>query len=137
ALVIQLDTPGRMLDSARQIVKDVLAAPVPVVVYVAPSGAGAGSAGVFITMAAHVAAMAPATSIGAAHPVGGQGEGIKGTMGKKIEDAAASWSEGIARQRGRNVDWAVKAVRRSVSVAADEAAHVNVVALDGRGADAP
>src|SRR5262249_5764926 len=135
ALVIQLDTPGRMLDSARQIVKDVLAAPVPVVVYVAPSGAGAGSAGVFITMAAHVAAMAPATSIGAAHPVGGQGEDIKGTMGKKIENATASWSEGIARQRGRNVDWAVKAVRRSVSVAADEAVKLNVVDLIARDLD--
>ena len=101
----------------------------PVIVYVAPSGAGAGSAGVFITMAAHVAAMAPGTSIGAAHPVGGQGEDIKGTMGEKIENFTASFSESIARQRGRNVEWAVKAVRRSVSVAADEAAKLKVVDL--------
>src|SRR5206468_11558450 len=76
ALVIQLDTPGGLLPSMKAIVKDILAAPVPVIVYVAPSGAGAGSAGVFITLAAHVAAMAPGTNIGAAHPVGGQGEEI-------------------------------------------------------------
>jgi membrane-bound serine protease (ClpP class) len=132
ALVIELDTPGGLLNSARTIVKDLLAAPVPVVVYVAPSGAGAGSAGVFITMAAHVAAMAPGTSIGAAHPVGGQGEDIKGTMGEKVENFTASFSEAIARQRGRNVEWAVKAVRESVSVAADEAAKLKVVDLVAR-----
>jgi len=135
ALVIELDTPGGLLTSARAIVKDLLAAPVPVVVYVAPSGAGAGSAGVFITMAAHVAAMAPGTSIGAAHPVGGQGEDIKGTMGEKIENFTASFSESIARQRGRNVEWAVKAVRQSVSVAADEAAKLKVVDLVARDRD--
>jgi len=119
ALLIELDTPGGLLTSARAIVKDLLAAPIPVIVYVAPSGAGAGSAGVFITMAAHVAAMAPGTSIGAAHPVGGQGEDIEGTMGEKVENFTASFSESIARQRGRNVEWAIKAVRQSVSVAAD------------------
>jgi membrane-bound serine protease (ClpP class) len=127
ALLIELDTPGGLLTSARTVVKDLLAAPVPVIVYVAPSGAGAGSAGVFITMAAHVAAMAPGTSIGAAHPVGGGGEDIKGDMGEKIENFTASFSEAIARQRGRNVEWAVKAVRESVSVAADEAAKLKVV----------
>jgi membrane-bound serine protease (ClpP class) len=132
ALVIELDTPGGLLSSARTIVKELLAAPVPVVVYVAPSGAGAGSAGVFITMAAHVAAMAPGTSIGAAHPVGGQGEDIKGAMGEKVENFTASFSEAIARQRGRNVEWAVKAVRESVSVAADEAAKLKVVDLVAR-----
>ena len=135
ALVIELDTPGGLLTSARTIVKDLLAAPVPVVVYVAPSGAGAGSAGVFVTMAAHVAAMAPGTSIGAAHPVGGGGEDIKGTMGEKIENFTASFSESIARQRGRNVKWAVKAVRQSVSVAADEAAKLKVVDLVARDLD--
>jgi membrane-bound serine protease (ClpP class) len=134
-LVIQLDTPGGMLSSTRGIVKDVLAAPLPVVVYVAPSGAGAGSAGVFITMAAHVAAMAPGTSIGAAHPVGGQGEDIKGTMGEKVENFTASFSEAIARQRGRNVEWAVKAVRQSVSVAAEEAAKLKVVDMVARDLD--
>jgi membrane-bound serine protease (ClpP class) len=129
ALVIELDTPGGLLTSARSIVKDILAAPVPVIVYVAPSGAGAGSAGVFVTMAAHVAAMAPGTSIGAAHPVGGQGEDIQGTMGKKIENFTASFSESIARQRGRNVEWAAKAVRESVSATAEEAAKLKVVDL--------
>jgi len=127
ALVIQLDTPGGLLPSMRSIVKDVLAAPLPVIVYVAPSGAGAGSAGVFITLAAHVAAMAPGTNIGAAHPVGGQGEDIKGTMGQKLENFTASFGQAIARRRGRNVDWAAKAVRRSVSITAEDAARRHVV----------
>jgi membrane-bound serine protease (ClpP class) len=127
ALVIQLDTPGGLLPSMRAIVKDILAAPLPVIVYVAPSGAGAGSAGVFITLAAHIAAMAPGTNIGAAHPVGGQGEDIKGTLGEKIESFTASFGESIAQQRGRNVEWAAKAVRESVSITADEAARTNVV----------
>src|SRR5512147_2654602 len=135
ALIIQLDTPGGLLSSTRTIVKEILSAPIPVIVYVAPSGAGAGSAGVFITMAAHVAAMAPGTSIGAAHPVGGQGEDIEGTMGEKVENFTASFSESIARQRGRNVEWAIKAVRRSVSVAADEAAKLKVVDLVARDLD--
>jgi len=127
ALVIQLDTPGGLLPSTRAIVKDVLASHVPIIVYVAPSGAGAGSAGVFITMAAHVAAMAPGTNIGAAHPVGGQGEDIKGTLGQKIENFTTSFSEAIARRRGRNVEWAAKAVRQSESITAEEAAQTNVV----------
>jgi membrane-bound serine protease (ClpP class) len=82
---------------------------------------------VFITLAAHVAAMAPGTNIGAAHPVSGSGEDIKGTMGEKIENFTASFSEAIARRRGRNVEWAVKAVRESVSITADEAARTKVV----------
>ncbi|HEY5641008.1 MAG TPA: nodulation protein NfeD, partial [Dehalococcoidia bacterium] len=84
ALLIELDTPGGLLPSTREIVKQVLDAPLPVIVYVAPSGAGAASAGVFITMAAHVAVMAPGTNIGAAHPVGGQGQEIPGVMGEKV-----------------------------------------------------
>jgi len=127
ALLIELDTPGGLLPSMQAIVKDILAAPLPVIVYVAPSGAGAGSAGVFITLAAHVAAMAPGTSIGAAHPVGGAGEDIKGTLGRKIVNFTASFSQAIARKRGRNVQWAARAVRKSVSVTADEAARLNVV----------
>src|SRR5438876_6181615 len=127
ALVIQLDTPGGLLPSMQVIVKDILAAPLPVIVYVAPSGGGAGSAGVFITLAAHVAAMAPGTSIGAAHPVGGGGEDIKGTLGRKIVNYTASFSEAIAHKRGRNVEWAARAVRRSVSITAEEAAKLNVV----------
>src|SRR5438094_3148432 len=127
ALVIQLDTPGGLLPSMQAIVKDILAAPLPVIVYVAPSGAGAGSAGVFITLAAHVAAMAPGTNIGAAHPVGGAGEDIKGVMGEKLENFTASFSEAIAQRRGRNVEWAARAVRESVSITSDEAAKTAVV----------
>ena len=127
ALVIQLDTPGGLLQSMQVIVKDILAAPVPVIVYVAPSGAGAGSAGVFITLAAHVAVMAPGTSIGAAHPVGSGGEDIKGTLGQKIVNFTASFSEAIAHRRGRNIQWAAKAVRKSVSITAEEAVKLNVV----------
>jgi membrane-bound serine protease (ClpP class) len=127
ALVIELDTPGGLLPSTRAIVKDILGASVPVIVYVSPSGGGAGSAGVFITMAAHVAAMAPGTNIGAAHPVGGAGEDIKGALGEKIENFTASFSEAIAQRRGRNVEWAAKAVRESVSITAEEAAQIKVV----------
>jgi membrane-bound serine protease (ClpP class) len=127
AVLIELDTPGGLLPSTRQIVKSILDAPVPVIVYVAPSGAGAGSAGVFITMAAHVAAMAPGTNIGAAHPVGGQGQDIEGAMGEKVENFTASFAEAIAERRGRNVEWAVKAVRESASVTAEEAARLEVV----------
>src|SRR6266478_1581786 len=127
ALVIQLDTPGGLLSSTRTIVKEILGAPVPVIVYVAPSGAGAGSAGVFITLAAHIAAMAPGTNIGAAHPVGGAGEDIKGVMGEKIENFTASFSETIARQRGRNAEWAIQAVRKSVSITEKEALKLNVI----------
>ena len=127
ALIIQLDTPGGLLSSTRTIVKEIFAAPVPVIVYVAPSGAGAGSAGVFITMSAHVAAMAPGTNIGAAHPVGGGGQEVKGVMGEKIENFTASFSETIARQRGRNAEWAIQAVRKSVSITEKEALKLNVI----------
>ena len=127
ALVIQLDTPGGLVDSTRAIVKEMLATPVPVVVYVAPSGARAGSAGVFITLAAHVAAMAPATNIGAAHPVAGTGEEVKGAMGEKIVNDMAAFSETIAQRRGRNTEWAIQAVRQSVSITETEALKKNVI----------
>jgi membrane-bound serine protease (ClpP class) len=127
ALVIALDTPGGLLNSTKTIVKGILASPVPVVVYVSPGGAAATSAGVFITMAAHVAAMAPGTTIGAAHPVSGGGETIEGDMREKVENFAVSFAESIAKQRGRNVEWAAKAVRESVSVADTEAAAKHVV----------
>lgn len=127
ALIIQLDTPGGLLESTRSIVKEILGAPVAVIVYVAPSGAGAGSAGVFITLAAHIAAMAPGTNIGAAHPVGGGGEDIKGVMGEKLENFTASFSESIAHKRGRNTEWAIQAVRKSVSITAEEALKKNVI----------
>ena len=129
ALIIQLDTPGGLLNSTRTIVKDILGAPLPVIVYVAPSGAGAGSAGVFITMAGHIAAMAPGTTIGAAHPVSGSGQDIQGDMREKIENFTASFSETIAQRRGRNVEWAEKAVRESVSITEVEALKKKVVDL--------
>ena len=127
ALVIQLDTPGGLLQSTQSIVKRIFAAPIPIIVYVAPSGAGAGSAGVFITLAAHVAAMAPGTNIGAAHPVSVGGGDVKGTMGEKIENFAASFSETIAQKRGRNTEWAIQVVRRSVLIIEKEALAKNVV----------
>ncbi len=127
ALIIQLDTPGGLLSSTRSIVKEMLSAPLPVIVYVAPSGAGAGSAGVFITMAANIAAMAPGTNIGAAHPVAGGGQEIKGVMGEKIENFTASFSETIAQRRGRNTDFAIQAVRRSISITDTEALEKRVI----------
>jgi membrane-bound serine protease (ClpP class) len=127
ALIIQLDTPGGLVESTRMIVKEMLAAPLPVVVYVAPSGARAGSAGVFITLAGHVAAMAPATNIGAAHPVAGSGEEIKGAMGEKIVNDMAAFIETIAQKRGRNTEWAIQAVRKSVSITETEALKKNVI----------
>jgi membrane-bound serine protease (ClpP class) len=175
-LIIQLDTPGGLLASTRKIVKELLNADVPVVVYVAPSGARAGSAGVFITLAANVAAMAPSTNIGAAHPVdlGGEGEGWReamkdleqkmkelerrqkggkpeegkpkpsgemkteeeskkettgSTMGDKVLHDTVAWTRGIARVRGRNEDWAVKAVTQSLSITDTEALEKNVIDL--------
>jgi membrane-bound serine protease (ClpP class) len=129
ALIIQLDTPGGYLDSTKDIVKDILGAPLPVIVYVAPGGASAGSAGVFITMAGHIAAMAPGTTIGAAHPVGGGGQNIEGDMREKIENFTASFSEAIAQRRGRNVEWAEKAVRESVAITEVEALQKKVIDL--------
>jgi membrane-bound serine protease (ClpP class) len=127
ALIIQLDTPGGLLESTRSIVKEMLGSPVPLIVYVAPSGSGAASAGTFITMAAHIAAMAPGTNIGAAHPVAGSGEEVKGVMGEKIENFTASFGETIAQKRGRNTEWAIQAVRKSVSITEKEALKKNVI----------
>jgi membrane-bound serine protease (ClpP class) len=127
ALIIQLDTPGGLLSSTRSIVKEILGSPVPVIVYVAPSGAGAGSAGVFITLASHIAAMAPGTNIGAAHPVAGGGQEVKGVMGEKIENFTASFSETIAQRRGRNTEFAIQAVRRSVSITDKDALEKKVI----------
>jgi membrane-bound serine protease (ClpP class) len=129
ALVIQLDTPGGLERSMRSIVQQILSADVPVIVYVAPTGARAASAGVFITMAAHVAAMAPATNIGAAHPVAMGGGTIDKESMKKIENDAAAFARTIATTRGRNVEWAEKAVRQSVSATEREAVRFNIVDL--------
>ena len=127
ALVIELDTPGGLLNSAQKIVKAILAAPIPVIVYVAPSGASAASAGTFITEAANVAAMAPGTTIGAAHPVEEGGEDIKGAMGQKVENFTATFAREIAQQRGRNEDWIEQAVRHSVAIGEREALAKNVI----------
>lgn len=127
ALVIELDTPGGLLNSAEKIVKAILAAPLPVIVYVAPSGASAASAGTFITEAANVAAMAPGTTIGAAHPVEEGGEDIKGAMGQKVENFTATFARTIAQQRGRNEDWVEQAVRHSVAIGEREALAKNVI----------
>ena len=135
ALVVELDTPGGLLPSTREMVKAVLAAPLPILVYVAPSGAHAGSAGVFLTLSAHVAAMAPGTNIGAAHPVGGQGQEITGPMAQKVENDTAAFVRAIATQRGRNADWAARAVRRSEAVTAEEAVRLKVVDFVARDVD--
>ena len=127
ALVIELDTPGGLLTSAEKIVKALLAAPLPVIVYVAPSGAGAASAGTFIIEAANIAAMAPGTTIGAAHPVEEGGDDIKGAMGQKMENFTASFARRIAQERGRNEDWIEQAVRHSVAIGEREALAKNVI----------
>ncbi len=125
-LVVQLDTPGGSDGPMRDIVQDMLNSPVPVVVYVSPAGARAGSAGVFITLAADVAAMAPGTNIGAAHPVGITGA-ITGTVNEKATNDAAAYARAIADSQGRNAAWAEEAVRESVSITAKEAVEVGVV----------
>lgn len=139
AVLIELDTPGGLVASTKDIIQAILNAGVPVIVYVAPSGAWASSAGVFITISAHVAAMAPGTSIGAAHPVsvgggggeqpGKEGEGTRDIAAEKAENALVAYIEAIARQRDRNVEWAAKAVRESVAVAQDEALELGVIDL--------
>jgi len=132
ACIIQLDTPGGLDTSMRDIVKDIVNARVPVVVYVSPSGARAASAGVFITMAAHVAAMAPNTAIGAAHPVamGTEGEAqMSKEMEEKVVNDAAAYIRSIAVAHGRNMEWAEKAVRESVSATEREALELKVIDL--------
>ena len=128
ALIVRLNTPGGLERSMRTMTQTILNSEIPVIVYVAPTGARAASAGVFITMAAHVAAMAPATNIGAAHPVAIGGETGK-EMGKKIANDAAAFARSLAAERGRNVEWAEKAVRASVSVTEREAVKLKVVDL--------
>ncbi len=132
ALIIQLDTPGGLDTAMRDIVKLMVNAYVPVVVYVSPSGSRAASAGVFITMAAHVAAMSPNTAIGAAHPVsiGEEGEqAMSETMEDKVVNDAAAYIRSLAQAHGRNIDWAEKAVRESVSATEREALELNVIDL--------
>ena len=125
-LIIYLNTPGGLLKSTRVIVTDILESTVPVVVFVYPSGAHAGSAGVFITMASHIAVMAPTTNIGAAHPVA-QGGVMDSTMNEKATNDAIAFIKTIALKRHRNVAWAEQAVRRSASITSDEAVSDSVV----------
>ncbi|WP_246496135.1 NfeD family protein [Chitinophaga varians] len=126
-LVIYLNTPGGLLESTRNIVHDLLESPLPVVVYVAPGGAHAGSAGVFVTMAAHIAAMAPGTNIGAAHPVGLQA--MDTVMSEKATNDAAAFIRSIASQRSRNLEWAEQSVRKSLSITENEALAKKVIDL--------
>ncbi len=151
AIAITLDTPGGQLDATRDIVQKMLASEVPIAVWVGPAGARAGSAGVFITLAAQVAGMHPASNIGAAHPVSSGGGDVEREAGKdmakKVENDTAAFARSIAKIRGRNQDWAEKAVRESVSVTADEGAKLKVIdfvtpdlpalldAADGRAVD--
>ena len=134
-LVIELDTPGGLLDSTKDIVQSLYASKVPTVVYVAPAGATAASAGCFITLAADVAAMAPGTSIGAAHPVtpgggGGAGESKPDeVMKQKLENFAATFIESIAARRKRNVEWARSSVRESAAITAEKALELKVVEI--------
>ena len=128
-LVIRLDTPGGLSASMKTMAKTILNSPVPIVVYVAPKGASAASAGVLITIAAHVAAMSPGTNIGAAHPVQSDGSDIQKTMETKVVNDMASYGRGIAADKGRNAEWVEKAIRESVSITADEAVSNNVVDL--------
>jgi membrane-bound serine protease (ClpP class) len=131
AFLVEIDTPGGLDTSMRQIIKGILGSDIPVVVYVAPSGARAASAGALISLAADFAVMAPGTNIGAAHPVaigGGQKASDDVMMGKVVEDAAA-YARSLAARRGRNQDWAEKMVRDSVSISADEALKHGVIDL--------
>ncbi|MBW2518262.1 MAG: nodulation protein NfeD [Deltaproteobacteria bacterium] len=128
-LIIELDTPGGLAESMRLIIKDILGSSVPIVVFVAPRGARAASAGVMITMAADVAAMAPGTNIGAAHPVGAGGKDISGKMSEKVINDMVAHAKSVAEKRGRNQEWVEQAIRESVSVTETEALKENIIDL--------
>lgn len=134
-LVIIMDTPGGFTKPTWSICKSILNSPVPICTYVAPSGARAGSAGVYITYASHFAAMAPATNIGAAHPVAGSGEEIDSVMNEKVTNDAVAQMRAAAEKRGRNAEWAEEAVRRSVSITDNEALELNVIDLRAENLD--
>jgi membrane-bound serine protease (ClpP class) len=129
ALILRLNTPGGLDSSMRLMIKDITTATIPVIVYVAPSSGRAASAGVFITLAAHVAAMAPGTNIGAAHPVAMGGSEMDKTMKEKVENDSVAYIKSIAEQRGRNATWAEDAVRKSLSVTEREALKLKIIDL--------
>jgi membrane-bound serine protease (ClpP class) len=129
AFLVELDTPGGLIQSTRTMVKSIMNAPIPVIIYVSPSGAQAASAGTMITMSGDVAAMAPGTNIGAAHPVAGGGKDIEGAMQDKVLNDTIAFAQGIAKERGRNAGWVKKAIEKSVSVTSDEAVALKVVDL--------
>ncbi len=128
-VIIRMDTPGGVLTTTKTIIKEMINASVPVVVYVAPSGSSATSAGALITVCADIAAMAPGTNIGAAHPVGGGGQEIDASMSEKIMNDITAYIRGIVARKGRNPEWAEKAIRESVSITASEALNLNVINL--------
>jgi membrane-bound serine protease (ClpP class) len=128
-LIIELNTPGGLLKSTRYIVSDLLMSPIPVIVFVSPSGSQAASAGVFITLASNIAVMAPGTNIGASHPVGGQGGQMDSVMSEKVTNDAAAFIRSISEKRKRNVAWSEDAVRKSVSITESEALRDSVIDL--------
>jgi membrane-bound serine protease (ClpP class) len=134
-VIIELDTPGGLAESMRTIVQDILASPLTVVVYVSPGGARAASAGVMITMAADVAAMAPGTNIGAAHPVGSGGQTIEGKLSDKVVNDMVAHARSVAERRGRNAQWVEKAIRESVSATETEALKEGVIDLIAQDTD--
>jgi membrane-bound serine protease (ClpP class) len=127
AVVLRLDTPGGLDSSMRKVIKRIEASRVPVIVYVSPAGGRAASAGTFITMAGHVAAMAPNTTIGAATPIASSGEDIEGALGRKVTNDAVAYIRSIAELRGRNTDWAESAVREAAAATATQAVELSVV----------
>jgi len=134
-LIVMLDTPGGLSESMRKMVMAIYESRIPVVVFVAPSGARAASAGVMITMAADVAAMAPGTHIGAAHPVNAGGKELDKTMAEKVTNDMVAFVKSIAEKRERNIEWAEKAVRESVSVTETEALEKKIIDLVARDVD--
>lgn len=128
-VIIRMDTPGGVVTTTKTIIKEMMNAKIPVVVYVAPSGSSASSAGALITVAADVAAMAPGTNIGAAHPVGGGGQEIGPAMSDKIINDLTAYIRGIVVKKGRNADWAEQAIKESVSITASEALEIKVIEI--------
>lgn len=134
-VVIELNTPGGLMTSMREIITTILNTPVPIAVYVSPSGAQAASAGFFILMASDIAIMAPGTNTGSAHPVGGKGEDLPKHLGKKVEEDASAQIRTLAEKKGRNLDLAEKAVKNSLSFTETEALDNNLIELVAKSAE--